>query len=345
MDYIPQFKDNAYDLSGYGDDATQQLELKRKLRMAQALQEQQGPEGQIVSGRYVAPSWTQYLANAVGKVMGAQDERRAIQEYGKYKQNEQKRMADALSKFGKTFEPKAEVSQGTFEIEKPTTMTQAPTSPFGTTEQLGATSPWTSNQVESTKTVQVPMSTTTMRQPTMDEVRAGFAQYAQDTRNPKLLEDMYMKQYAQLINPKEYDWKTIGNLAFQVDKTGKPTGQIIRNPKDETSGSLEKDFEYAKTQGYKGSIEDFKRISTSWLNPYQQQEIGIQREKMRQEEEKNNPLGLPKNKNNTSGNILNVAPKVKKVSLDNGTSVSATYDDRIGKYYVIQDGKKYWVEE
>jgi len=96
MDYIPQFKDNTYDLSGYGDDATQQLDLKRKLRMAQALQGQQVPEGQIVSGRYVAPSWTQYLANAAGKVMGAQDERRAIQDYAKVQSAKTQKLADLL---------------------------------------------------------------------------------------------------------------------------------------------------------------------------------------------------------------------------------------------------------
>ena len=98
MDYIPQFKDNTYDLSGYGDDATQQLDLKRKLRMAQALQGQQVPEGQIVSGRYVAPSWTQYLANAAGKVMGAQDERRAIQDYAKVQSAKTQKLADLLKR-------------------------------------------------------------------------------------------------------------------------------------------------------------------------------------------------------------------------------------------------------
>lgn len=96
MDYLPQFKDNTYDLSGYGDDATQQLDLKRKLRIAQALQGQQVPEGQIVSGRYVAPSWTQYLANAAGKVMGAQDERRAIQDYAKVQSAKTQKLADLL---------------------------------------------------------------------------------------------------------------------------------------------------------------------------------------------------------------------------------------------------------
>ena len=304
MDYIPQFKDNTYDLSGYGDDATQQLDLKRKLRMAQALQEQQGPEGQIVFGRYVAPSWTQYLANAAGKVMGAQDERRAIQEYGKYKQNEQKRMADALSKFGKTFEPKAEVSQGTFEIEKPTTMTQAPTSPFGTTEQLGATSPWTSNQVESTKTVQVPMSTTTMRQPTMDEVRAGFAQYAQDTRNPKLLEDMYMKQYSNMMTPKKYSIHNVGDVGIQIDEYGKPTGvkYDFRQDKPESKSNLEKEYNFMRDHGYQGSAQDYFNLKQQMSEKERNdldiklQQLGIDQYKLYYETGYGNPPSGPSNK-------------------------------------------------
>lgn len=335
---------NTQDLSGY-DDATAQLDLKRKLRIAQALQEQQAPQGQMVGNVFVAPSWTQNLANLANRYVGRRSEEKAIEDYNRYNKTQRDKMAEALGKFGDVFKPKDVVTQGTYDIEKPVEQTQVATSPYGTTEQLGATSPWTSNVGETTKTISVPMSTTQQRQPTMDDIRAGFAEYAKATNNPKLLEEMYMKQFTNMMTPKKYSIHNIGDAGIELDEYGKPTGLRYDFTKPPTPGSLQKDFEYAKTQGYKGSIEDFKRISTSWLNPYQQQEIGIQREKIRQEEEKNNPLGLPKDKNNTSGNLLNVTPKVKKVSLDNGTSVSATYDDRIGKWYVIQDGKKYWVEE
>ena len=47
------------------------IELARKRRMAEMLMKQsQMPQGQIVSGHYVAPSATQYLASALGPYKG-----------------------------------------------------------------------------------------------------------------------------------------------------------------------------------------------------------------------------------------------------------------------------------
>ena len=54
------------------DDTMMQLELQRKLKLADALRQQSTPEGQMVSGHYVAPSWTQQLANLYGKYQAGQ---------------------------------------------------------------------------------------------------------------------------------------------------------------------------------------------------------------------------------------------------------------------------------
>lgn len=51
--------------------ATDAQELARAQRLAQMLSSQQPAEGQMVSGRYVAPSWTQHLAQLVNAGMGA----------------------------------------------------------------------------------------------------------------------------------------------------------------------------------------------------------------------------------------------------------------------------------
>ena len=97
MDYIPQFGDNTQDVSGLPqDDTMMQLELKRRLDMAKALQQQAMPEGQMVSGHYVAPSWTQYLANAVGKYQGGKQEQEAMKQYGDYQQTKSQKYADLL---------------------------------------------------------------------------------------------------------------------------------------------------------------------------------------------------------------------------------------------------------
>ena len=51
--------------------ATDAQELARAQRLAQMLSTQKPAEGQMVSGRYVAPSWTQNLAQLVNAGMGA----------------------------------------------------------------------------------------------------------------------------------------------------------------------------------------------------------------------------------------------------------------------------------
>lgn len=98
MDYLPQFGDNApQDLSGIpANDTMAQMELQRKLKLAQALQQQTAPEGQMVSGHYVAPSWTQYAANALNKYVGSKQENEAMKQYGDYQQTKQQKYADLL---------------------------------------------------------------------------------------------------------------------------------------------------------------------------------------------------------------------------------------------------------
>lgn len=98
MDYIPQFGDNTQDVSGIpANDTMAQMELQRKLKLAQALQQQAMPEGQMVSGHYVAPSWTQYLANAIGKYQGSKKEQEAMKQYGEYQSAKQNKLADLLA--------------------------------------------------------------------------------------------------------------------------------------------------------------------------------------------------------------------------------------------------------
>lgn len=103
MDYMPQFGNNTatmQETSLPADDTAMQLELKRRLKMAEALQQQAGPEGQMVSGHYVAPSWTQYLANAYGKYQGGKQEREALGQFGEYQKGKQTKLANLLTDLG-----------------------------------------------------------------------------------------------------------------------------------------------------------------------------------------------------------------------------------------------------
>lgn len=96
MDYLPQFGQNVGQEMPQ-DDSMMQLELQRRLKFADALRQQQMPEGQMVSGHYVAPSFTQYLANAVNKYQGAKQEKQALGQFGEYQKGKQAKLADLLN--------------------------------------------------------------------------------------------------------------------------------------------------------------------------------------------------------------------------------------------------------
>lgn len=85
------------DLSGINDDATAQLLLKRRLAQAEALRNQQMPQGQMVGNRYVAPHWTQQLAALGNQILGGYQENKALKEYSTAQQAKQKKYADLLS--------------------------------------------------------------------------------------------------------------------------------------------------------------------------------------------------------------------------------------------------------
>jgi len=103
MDYMPTFGGNTAPMQETAlpaDDTAMQLELKRRLKMAEALQQQELPQGQMVSGHYVAPSWTQYLANAIGKYQGAKQEKEALGQFGEYQKGKQAKLANLLTDLG-----------------------------------------------------------------------------------------------------------------------------------------------------------------------------------------------------------------------------------------------------
>ena len=97
MDYMPQFSDNTQDVSGIpANNELAQIQLKRRLARADALRQQQAPQGQMVSGHYVEPAWTQQLASLVGQYMGGKQERDAMKQYGEYQKGKTAKLSDLL---------------------------------------------------------------------------------------------------------------------------------------------------------------------------------------------------------------------------------------------------------
>lgn len=78
------------------DDAMMQLELQRRMKFADALRQQEAPQGQMVSGIYVAPSWTQQLAGLANKYMAGQGEKEAMQQYGEAQTSKAQKLGELM---------------------------------------------------------------------------------------------------------------------------------------------------------------------------------------------------------------------------------------------------------
>ena len=106
MAFLPQ---DTQDVSGLpANDAMAQLELQRRLKFAEALKQSQAPQGQMVSGIYVRPSWTQSLSDLANKYVGSKAEESAMKQYGEYTKAKEQRMADALKQYEQDIAPKIE---------------------------------------------------------------------------------------------------------------------------------------------------------------------------------------------------------------------------------------------
>ena len=250
MDYIPQFGDNVtQDVSGYpADDAAAQLQLKRRLAQADALRQQQVPEGQMVSGHYVAPSWTQYLSKAIGAYQGKKQEREALGQYGDYQKTKQEKMRENALKLGKALDPREITEQSTFDVQVSNNKTPTPT------DNLGGMQPYESGQ----KTVSVPVTNTIgYRQPTQAEIYNAIGEYSAGTGNNDLLEKSILARAQNKLAGNKYSIHNVGNVGLELDESGRPTGKQY-----DFSGNKPTDYGTAQNAGAKALFgKDFGELS------------------------------------------------------------------------------------
>jgi len=145
------------------DDTLMQIELKRKLAMADALRQQETPQGQMVSGQYVAPSITQHLATLANKYMAGQAEKGAMKQLGEYSKGKQAKMAEALGQYQKDLMPRME---------------QAPQQPAMVTGATGEMAP--NMGMVNAPARQVPL--------TANDRYAALLKYSSATGNPQLMQ-------------------------------------------------------------------------------------------------------------------------------------------------------------
>jgi len=220
------------------DDTMMQLELQRRLKFADALRQQEAPQGQMVSGHYVAPSWTQHLATLANKYMGGQQEKAAMQKYGDYQTAEKTRMADALKTFGQAFEPTTK-TETTYapglakQLSVGDTVQTAPNySPTSNASQMVApTSPYGTQSMTGTSTTSVPTTTTSTVQPTTESINKAFTDYAAATKNPKLAEQLMMNRF-EAYQKRNEPFKLAGDeKLLSRDASGKII-TLAENPKE-----------------------------------------------------------------------------------------------------------------
>jgi hypothetical protein len=222
----------------------EQQQLNRQQQMAQALMQQgmQQPQGQMVSGRYVAPSFFQYAAPLaqmyVGKGMAEQSDKRALD------------LAEALRK-GKEQETQAIMQQ-----LKPRDVQTEMAGPYGV----------------SGTGQNVPMPVATQTLPPDFQAATNLALQSRFGAGKELLPTLINRALPEPI---------------------KPTTDM-------------QNYEYAKSQGFKGTLNDFK----NQITPYQQAQLSIEREKFDFEKSKNAIKPLPEGLNKQVTGSINLSDAI-----------------------------------
>jgi len=154
---------------GYGiPDDLYAKRAERKRKLAEALKRDSlMPQGQMVSGHFVAPSITQYLASGLKGYQANQLDRQSDKEEETGAMQKQKRLADAQQKYLDALRPQ-QVQTG--ETKQPFEASQMDR--FGAPQQ---------GQVQATQPVMG------QRQPTPQEMYAAQMQYAADLQDPQAL--------------------------------------------------------------------------------------------------------------------------------------------------------------
>lgn len=228
MDYLPQFSDNT-DGSGVDDPTLAQINLKRKLALADSLRNSPVLEGQMVSGRYVRPSWTQALANAVNKGIGMYTEKQAMKEYGDIAKAQEAKKQAGLADLLKTLknEPTTETTMQPTTVDIQQGM-NVPTSPFGTAEQVGMTSPFNTQNMQGQTNVMRPVTTQVPAKPlTQNDILGAVVKYGQTIGDNKIGEGAILDYIKHANAPKKTTWVDVGDKQIQLDETGSPTGQTL----------------------------------------------------------------------------------------------------------------------
>jgi hypothetical protein len=306
MDFLPQFKDNVDQSTD--DPNLAAINLKRKLALAESLRNTKMPQGQMVGDRYVAPSWTQYLASAVDKGMAGYQEDKALKEYAASQKAQQEKQRTGLATLLSDLNPKP-TEQTTMQ---PTTVDlqqgmNVPTSPYGTAEQVGATSPYQTQNMQGQSNIMQPVTTQVPGQPlSRNDILGAVTRYGQTIGDNKIGESAILDYIKQMSAPKKNTWVNNGNEQIQIDEFGQPTGKTLPiGVSPNTVMTLEQ-------SGKQHGIE----------NKFKREQMDLEKKKL-------NPLGLPDLS----------TPTTKPLTNNKGWTLHT--DAKGNQAYVSPDGKQF----
>lgn len=107
-------------MAAMDDFEQQQLDIMQRRKRAQDGQAYKPVEGQMVSGRYVAPSWTQVLAEGLRGYSDIQDEKKYDQQLKDLRADRKSTMAEVLRNYQTAMTPTPAVASTTTATEMPT---------------------------------------------------------------------------------------------------------------------------------------------------------------------------------------------------------------------------------
>jgi len=242
----------------------QQQQILRQQKMAEMLLQQgmQQPQGQMVSGRYVAPSIFQNIAGLANTYMGQRGIERAEQAQVDLAKRLRADETSAMADYFQQIQPKP-----------------AQPAPAGY-ELIDAGTP------------AIPAN----RQAALANLIA----------NPKASPRLQNFAFNKMIADPEAFTLSADQSRFMTmpDGTSKEIAKGIPKPPAPTTDM--QNFEFAKTQGFKGSFTDFK----NQITPYQQAQLNFDREKFEFEKGKTATKPLPEGLNKQVTGAVNLTDAI-----------------------------------
>jgi hypothetical protein len=231
---------------GYGlPDDVYKTRAERKRRLADALKKESTmPQGQMVSGIYVAPSITQYLASGLKGYKANQMEKEAETEWETGAKQQQQRMTSAQQKYLEALRPQ---SVQTGETKQPFESSQMDR--FGT--------PMQGQQQQTTPVMG-------QRQPTPEELYTAQMQFATDLNDPQAM----MTAANNRISGIEKQQTREDDQLFKQEQAQLQREQIAANLQAQIQaanqrGEDTRQMQYTLAQMNNASREDLARLTAS----------------------------------------------------------------------------------